>query len=312
MRIQNNVTAFNVWSNYSKNLAGMQQSMAKLSSGEISNTDDPAGVGISERMRAQIKAVQMARQNADNAISLMQTADSWLQKINDQLARMKQLAIEAQSGVVSGADQANIQQEYKAMQEEITRITSKYNAAAKFNGLYLFRGGNGVAASGTGDTIETGDIKVQVGPDVGQTIKLSLVDLQVTNTAIIGTVSTYSYGSGTSILGSSHNLVTWNSVIDVNKSESTDKNVMGVIDVAINHVANARAQMAAQQNRLTQTSSGLLTYEDNLRAAESQIRDVDMARESTAFSKYQVLTNASNAMLAQANQLPSTIPQLIQ
>ena len=313
MRIQNNVTAFNIWSSYNSNLSRMQSSMSKLSTGEIANTDDPAGVGISERMRAQIKSVSMARQNADNAISLLQTADSWLQKINDQVARMKQLAIEANSGTMAVSDKTNIQIEFKAMQDEIARITSKYTAAAKFNGIYLFRGGNGLAGNATGDAAPaaTTVISVQVGADVNQKLELSLKDLQVTNTAVIGTVSTYSYGSGTTVLGSSHTNVGWNSVIDSSKMSVADADVIGKLDVAINHIASARASMAAQQNRVIQTSSGLLSYEDNLRAAESKIRDVDMARESTEFSKYQVLTNASNAMLAQANSLPQNVLQLL-
>ncbi len=311
MRIQNNTTAFNVWSNYNKNLTSMQQSMSRLSTGVIANTDDPAGVGISERMRAQIDAVQMARQNTENATSLIQTADAWLQKINDQLSRMKELAIEADSGVLSEADQANVQIEYQAMQDEITRITSKYTAAAKFNGLYLFRGGNGIAEA-NGDTVGTGTITIQVGADVDQKITLSLANLSTSNTSSIGSVHTYSYGNGTSVLGSSHTSVNWSSIIDSNTTSVTSPNIVGKLDVAIDYVANARAQMAAQQNRLEQTNSGLLTYEDNLTAAESQVRDVDMAFETTQYSKYQVLTNAANAMLAQANQLPQSVLQLLQ
>lgn len=311
MRVNNNVTAFNVWSNYTKNVADMQKSMSKLSTGIIANTDDPAGVGISERMRAQINGTSMARQNSDNAISLIQTADAWLQKVNDQLSRMKSLAIEANGGIMSDTDKGNIQTEFKAMQDEITRITSKYSAAGKFNGLYLFRGGTGVATP-SGDDVETGTISIQVGADVNQKIDLSLANLEVTNTAVIGTVHTYSYGSGTSVLGSSHDNVTWSSIIDTTQNSVGSTNITGKIDIAVNFVANARASMAAQQNRLEQTSAGLLTYEDNLRAAESKIRDVDMAEESTTFAKAQVLSNAANAMLAQANQLPSSVLQLLQ
>jgi flagellin len=309
MRIVNNQAAFNVWTSYTQNVSGMEASMSKLSTGLISNTDDPAGIGISERMRAQYKGTAMARQNTDNAISLLQTADAWLQKVNDQISRMKALAIEA-AGITSDTDQANIQTEFKAMQEEVTRITSKYTSAAKFNGLYLFRGGNGVAVI-TGDTVETGTISVQIGADVDQDIQLSLSNLEVTNTATIGTVSTYSYGSGTTVSGSSHTSVTWASIIDTSKMSISSSGALGKIDAAIDFVANARASMGSQQKRVEQTRSGLLTYEDNLRAAESKIRDVDMARETTIFSKYQVLTNASNAMLAQANQLPNSVLQLL-
>lgn len=311
MRVQNNTTAFNVWSNYTKNAQSMQKSMTKLSTGVIANTDDPAGIGISERMRAQISGSTMARQNADNAVSLVQTADAWLQKINDQLTRMKSLSIEAAGGIMASADSDNIQTEFKAMQDEITRITSKYSAAAKFNGLYLFRGGTGVAIPDS-DEVATGNISIQIGADVAQKIDLSLVNLEVTNTAVIGTVHTYSYAGGTTITASSHDNVSWADIIDNTKSSVASTNIAGKIDIAVNFVANARATMAAQQNRLEMTSSGLLTYEDNLRAAESKIRDVDMAFESTNFAKSQILTNAANAMLAQANQLPSSVLQLLQ
>ena len=308
MRINNNSAAFNVWTSYTQNVTNLQSSMQKLSTGVISNTDDPAGIGISERMRAQYKGTAMARQNTENGISLLQTADAWLQKINDQLSRMKALSIEA-NGISSATDKANIQTEFKAMQEEITRITSKYTAAAKFNGLYLFRGGNGVAVL-SADTVQTGNISVQIGADVDQGIQLSLSDLQVSNTEVIGTVSTYTY-SGTSLTASNHAGVTWASVIDTAKMSVSSTSAVGKLDKAIDFVANARASMGAQQTRLEQTRSGLLSYEDNLRAAESKIRDVDMASESTNFTKYQILTNAANAMLAQANQLPSSVLQLL-
>ncbi len=311
MRIQNNTAAFNVWSSYATNLTKMQASMSKLSTGQISNTDDPAGVGISEKMRAQIDSVAMARQNTDNAISMLQTADSWLQKINDQVSRMKELSVEAESGTVSDSDKANIQIEFAAMQDEITRITSKYTAAAKYNGIYLFRGGQGTAVANA-DAVTTGNITVQVGSDINQKISLDLKDLQVTNTSSIGSIHTYSYNPSTNaVAGSSHDSVTWSSIIDTNKMSLGDSNVIGKLDVAIDYVANARASMAAQQNRIEQTNSGLLAYEDNLTAAESQIRDIDMAQETTNFSKYQVLTNAANAMLAQANQLPQNVLQLL-
>lgn len=309
MRINNNTTAFNVWTNYTQNVTNLQNSMSKLSTGQIRNVDDPAGIGISERMRAQIKGTAMARQNTETAVSLVQTADSWLQKVNDQVSRMKALAIEAE-GITSAADKANVQTEFKSLQEEITRITSKYTSAAKFNGLYLFRGGNGVAVV-TGDSVQTGNVSVQVGADVDQKIEITLKNLEVTNTATVGTVHTYSYGTGTSVKGSSHTTVTWGSIIDVAKMSVSSADSIGKIDSAIDFVANARASMGAQQKRIENTRSGLLTYEDNLQSAESKIRDIDMARETTSLSTYQVLTQASNAMLAQANSLGQNVLTLL-
>jgi flagellin len=311
MRIGTNTTALNVWTSYSKNLSNMQSAMSKLSTGEIANTDDPAGIGISERMKAQIKSINMAKDNTDNATSMLQTADAWLQKINDELSRMKELSVEAQSGTMSSDDVSNIQTEFKAMQDEITRVTSKYTAAGKYNGIYLFRGGNGIAGA-TGDTVGTDSLSVQVGSDVNQTISLSLSNLEVTNTEVIGTVSTYSYDPTTNaVSGSSHGTVTWSSIIDTNKMSVSDSEVSGKLDLAIAYVAKARASVAAQENRLSQTSDGLSQYSDNISAAESKIRDVDMASETTQYSKYQVLTNAATSMLAQANSLPSSTVQTL-
>jgi flagellin len=312
MRIVNNTAAFNVWSSYTKNVGGMQKAMQKLSTGMISNTDDPAGIGISERMRAQIEGSAMARQNVDNAISMIQTTDAWLQKVNDQISRMKALSIEA-AGVMSAGDRANVQTEFRQMQSEITRITSKYNAAGKFNGLYLFRGGDGIGVfTGNGDRVDTSkQLSVQIGADINQTFIITLKNLDVRNTEVMGSVHTFQYNAAHSLTGSSHISVQWGSIIDTGKISVSSNNVIGRIDLAVDYIANTRAQMAAQQNRLENTREGLLTYEDNLRAAESKIRDVDMANESTAFAKYQILTNASNAMLAQANQLPASVLQLL-
>lgn len=142
--------------------------MSKLSTGVIKNTDDPAGVGISERMRAQIKSTSMARQNTENGISMLQTTDSWMQKISDQLSRMKALAVEA-GGIVSSADKANVQTEFSSLQSEITRITSGYTSAAKFNGLSLLRGGDGVVDMTTDTVDTTKKLSIQIGADINQT-----------------------------------------------------------------------------------------------------------------------------------------------
>ena len=272
MRIQNNTAAFNVWSSYSQNSVNLKKSMTKLSTGVISNTDDAAGLGISEVMRAEVKGVAMARQNVNNGISLVQTADSWLQKISDMLGRMKALTIETQ-GIVSATDKSNIQEEYKALNSEIGRITGKSTStpAASFNGLDLFN-----ASAGT-----SGTISLQIGATSGQTVDITLTDLSHgTN----GLITAASAGVSTAIT---------------------------TMTTAVTKIASTRAQLGAQQVRLEHTASALTSYEDNLRSAESKIRDVDMARESTIFAKNQILSNASNAMLAQANQLPGSVLQLI-
>ncbi|UDQ97115.1 flagellin [Lentisphaerota bacterium WC36G] len=276
MRINNNTAAFNVWSSYSANTTKLQESMSRLSTGVIKNTDDPAGVGISENMRSDIKGTAMARNNTENAISMMQTADAWAQKISDMLNRMKSLAIESK-GITSDADKTNINAEFKAMQEEIRRITDGDTAAAQFNGENLF---------------DATAKNIQVGSKDSQAVDVKLANLKATAETSTGGMTIGSLTSNTSF-------------------SVTSASAIAHLDTAINYVSNERAQMAAQQNRLSQTRDGLLAYEDNLTSAESKVRDVDMARETTNFSKYQVLTNTANAMLAQANKLSQGVQQLL-
>ena len=164
-------------------------------------------------------------------------------------------------------------------------------------------------------------ITIQIGADVDQQMTLSLKDLQVTNTTVIGTMQTYAYNSQHVLTSSAHTIVHWNSIIDVNKmsiglnppsaSLNAKANIIGKIDMAIDYIANARASMGSQQKRIENTREGLMSYEDNLRAAESKIRDVDMARESSEFAKYQILVNAGLSVLGQANQLPQAVLRLL-
>jgi len=310
LNISNNTTAFNVLSSYTSNMVGLKKSMSRLSRGTKEVSDDPSGIGISERMRSQIRASGMARNNVENGISLIQTADAWMQRINDMLGRMHELAVEANDGTKTSIDKTNIQGEYKELQDEIARITSKSTSAAKFNGLYLFRGGNGNAVT-AGDGVGSGKLTVQVGSDVDQEMTVTLADLQVTNSAAIGTVHVYTYSTNHSVTGSTHTAVSWGSVIDSVKSSVASTNVVGMLQSAIDHVSNSRSRLGAQQSRFEQTRNGLLAHEDNMRAAESKIRDVDVARESTELAKYQVLTQVANAMLTQANQLPASATRLL-
>ena len=152
---------------------------------------------------------------------------------------------------------------------------------------------------------------MQIGPDISQAVDLTMADLQVTNTQTIGTTVTYTYDSNNVVTSSTPQDVQWSSIIDTTKMSVGTTNAVGKLSNAIDFISNARATNGAQQNRLEHTRSGLLSYEDNLRAAESKIRDVDMAQESTNFAKFQILNQVSNAMLAQANQLPNSVMQLI-
>ena len=261
----NNPTAFNVYSNYSKSATNLQSSMSRLSSGVKSVVDDGAGVGISERMRSQAKSTGMARQNVENAISVLQTADGWMQEINDSLSRMHELAIESNDATKTNADRQNIQAEFGALKEEIVRIV---DSAAKFNGKGLLNGSTNAAT--------------QVGADSGQTITLNITNLSAVVDGVTG-VSTAASAAAT----------------------------ITSLQTQIDNVGKARASVGGLQSRFEHTRSGLLTYEDNIRAAESKVRDVDMARESSEMSKNQILSQVGNAMLAQANQLSQGVLSLI-
>ena len=300
MIVQNNTSAFSVWSGYNTSLGATKKSMGRLSTGAVGVADNPAGVGIANRMSAQVSGVDMSIRNIDNGISLTQTADSWMQTTGDLLSRMKSLTIES-GGVASPTDKQNMQTEFKAMQDAIRQINSGPTAAAKFNGLYLTRGGNGVPTS-TGGGVQPGNMALQIGADANQTLGLDMANLDAANNAIIGTVNTYTYNDQNVLTGSSHQAVTWNDVMTMSAGTA---NATGMLEMAVDYVANSRASMGAQQSRMESTREGLLSYSDNLRAAEGKINDVDMAQESTELAKSLVLMRGGVAMLGQANNLPA-------
>ena len=319
MQVYNNVAAFSVWKNYTANISSLRNSMGKLSSGlRIQSAgDDPAGLAISERLRAQYRNTSSAANNVENKINYLQTADAWLQKIHDIMGRMDELAIMANDGTKSSVDRGNLQQEFAQMQKEIQRITSGATAAGKFNGLYLFRGGNGVASI-SGDTVESGfgAVRLQVGPDSNMVFTEEPINLTASNFVVLGSYNTYSYGSvNMTLLGSNMNQVTWASVISgQHLSISIQSVAQGAVDklnMAIDYISKKRAILGAEMNRMSQTLSGLRSYEENIRATESRIRDVDVAYEATQYAKFNILTQVGTAMLAQANALPNGVTQLI-
>jgi flagellin len=319
MQVLNNISAFSVWKNYTFNVTSLRQSMGKLASGMRINSagDDPAGLAMSERLRAQYRNTAAAASNVENKINYLSTADSWLQKIHDIMGRMAELAIMANDGTKSQTDRGNLQKEFDQMQREIQRITSGATAAAKFNGLYLFRGGNGVATM-TGDGVQRGygAIRLQIGPDSNMVFTELPINLTATNFTAIGSYNTYSYGSvNMTLLGSTPRAVTWASLIcGAHLSVAVQSVAQGAVDkinLGIDYISSIRAVLGAEMNRMQQTLSGLRSYEENIRAAESRIRDVDVAWETTQFSKFQVLTQVGTAMLAQANAMPGTVLTLV-
>ncbi len=276
MRIQNNISAMNALRNLNTTGNAMSSSMEKLSSGFRINraADDAAGLAISEKMRAQISGLNQAQRNAQDGISLIQTAEGALDEVHNMLRRMRDLAVQSANATYEDDDRAKLHQEFDALRTEIQDITSD---RAEFNNINLL--------DGTGGTIS-----FQVGANHGQTINVELKNMQVADI------------DGVDISG---------------LNISTEAGALAAIadadalDAAIDKVSEFRSDLGAVQNRLEHTINNLAVMEENLQAAESRIRDLDMAAEMADMTKNQILTQAGTAMLAQANMKSQGVLQLL-
>ncbi|MBN2162800.1 MAG: hypothetical protein JXR25_05025 [Pontiellaceae bacterium] len=291
MQITNNVASFNVWRNYTGNVSSLRESMSKLSSGSRINNagDDPSGLAMSERLRAQTRNTAAAASNVENKLNYLQTADSWMQKIQDMLGRMGELAVMANDGTKSSTDREVLQAEFSQMQEEIVRITDD---AGKFNSINLFDGTT---------------VTQQVGADGGQEFTGVAISLQSTDTTDL---------DGSAGTGSA----TWQDLVNgagagsgaVSIANQSDAgSAVTAVNAGIDHVSSLRADVGAELKRMNQTLDGLRSYQENITATESRIRDVDVAKETAEMSKYSILQQVGTAMLAQANQLPQGVLQLL-
>jgi flagellin len=266
LRINTNVEAFNAHRQLSGTSEKLGKAMERLSSGYRINraADDAAGLAITEKLRGQIGGLEQAQRNAQDAISLVQTAEGNLQEVHSMLQRVRELAVQYKNGALSTQDRTAIQSEVNMLASEVERIGS----SAQFNGIKLLS-----AAA---------NITFQVGAADGEVI----------------TVATISLGQGVPAVA-----------FQLSVSGATD---IGEIDAAIDAISAQRAQFGAVQNRLEHTLSNLAVYNENLMASESRIRDVDMAAEMVNFTKLQILQQSGTAMLAQANQTPQSVLQLLQ
>ena len=273
LRIQNNVEAFNAHRQLSTTASKAAKSMEKLSSGYRINraADDAAGLAISEKMRAQIGGLAQAQRNAQDGVSLVQTAEGALNEVHSMLGRIRDLKVQYLNGTLDSDDKTAIVAEVKQLASEITEISTK----TEFNGITLLNGSGG---SG-------GTISFQVGANAGETVS-------VTTTDIAG-------ASGTADIDGVTDTASWEA-IDLDE-----------IDTAINNIASLRSEFGAVQNRLEHRLNNLATYQENLVASESRIRDVDMAQEMVNFTKLGILQQAGTSMLAQANQAPQNVLTLL-
>ena len=282
LRIQNNVEAFDTHRQLQASANAASKSMEKLSSGYRINraSDDAAGLAISEKMRGQIGGLGQAQRNAQDGISLVQTAEGSLNEVHSMLQRIRDLKTQFDNGTLSSDDQDAIASEVSQIAQEIGNTTSQ----SKFNGKSLF----GSSASFT----------FQVGANDGETISMAATDMS----AAIGT-------SGTGGLSEITGLTSASAAKAALTSGSLSQ--VSVVDASIKNVSSARANFGAIQNRLEHRLNNLATYQENLTSSESRIRDVDMASEMTNFSKLQILQQAGTSMLAQANQAPQNVLSLL-
>lgn len=271
LRIGTNIASLNAHRNLSKITELLQKSYRHLSSGQRIATaaDDPAGLAISERLRAQIRSVTRAQLNANDGISLSQTAEGALNEISSMLVRMRELAIESANGSLTGADKDSLQSEFAALNDEITRIAE----SARFNNQSLLNG--------------AGTYTFQVGAGtVGgvDTISLTLSDMRSAALGLTG--------------------------LDIGSSGDTNAAIQQ-IDVAVDMVTEMRGDLGAFENRVTHAINYLGKAIENLSAAESRIRDVDVAMEMANVTKYSIIQQAAIAVLAQANQQPWAVLALM-
>ncbi|RKQ85484.1 flagellin Hag [Brockia lithotrophica] len=279
MRIYHNIPAINAHRMYMANNEAVSKSLEKLSSGLRINRagDDAAGLAISEKMRGQIRGLNMAVKNAQDGISLIQTAEGALNETHAILQRMRELAVQAANDTNTDADRNALNNELQQLLQEIDRIAKN----TEFNTKKLLDG--------------TFQGKFQIGANENQNIELKISDM-----------STVGLGLGTV------NATTGTTTYSVDITTQAGANAaITTIQTAIDTVSAERSKLGAVQNRLEHTINNLGTAVENLTAAESRIRDVDMAKEMMEFTKNTILSQAAQAMLAQANQFPQAVLQLL-
>ncbi|MDR1685416.1 MAG: flagellin [Desulfovibrio sp.] len=293
LTINHNLMALNAARNLGKSYSSLATSVNRLSSGlrVSSAADDAAGLAIRELMRADITALNQGVRNANDAISLIQTADGALGVIDEKLIRMKELAEQAATGTYTSDQRLMIESEYQAMASEITRIAN----ATDFNGVHLLNGNLSSETHNGTLLTSTGKLKVHFGPANDSSEDYYYIQ--------IGSATASSLGVGNQ--GSSSN-----DAYTVSTQQRAQLALEGIGD-AILSKDKIRANLGAMQNRLENTISNLQIQAENLQAAESRISDVDVSLEMTEFVRNQILTQAAVAMLSQANSLPQMALSLI-
>jgi len=264
----------------------LSKNMEKLSSGQRINRagDDASGLAVSEKLRAQIRGLNMASFNASNGISFIQVSEGYLQESEDILQRIRELAVQASNGIYSDEDRVYIQVEISQLVDELDRIASH----AQFNGMNML---TGRFARSNGQNIPTASMWFHIGANMDQRIQV-----------FIGTMT--ADGLGIRDVGN-------NEFVNLESPEASNR-AIGTVDAALKIVNKQRADLGAYQNRLEHAVRGIDVGAENLQAAESLIRDTNMAHQMVGYVRDQILSQAGTAMLAQANQRGTSVLQLLQ
>mgnify|MGYP000202048700 CR=1 FL=1 len=271
MRINNNISAMNAYRNLTTNNETLAKIMEKLSSGERINRagDDAAGLAISEKMRGQIRGLYMATKNAQDGISMIQTAEGALNESHAIVQRIRELSVQAANDTNTTEDRQKIQLEVLQMISELNRIAgnTEFNTKTLLDGDY-----------------ETNEIKFHIGANKGQNVGLNFKNMD-SNALGIGS-------------------------IDLTTQDGAN-NAIKTVNDALEKISSERSKYGAMQNRLEHTINNLRVSEENLQAAESRIRDTDMASEMVKLNKDKIISQSGTAMLAQANATPQNVLQLL-
>ncbi len=286
MIINHNISA--LYANRQLGINGLStdKGMEKLASGMRINRagDDASGLAVSEKMRSQIRGLNQASKNAANGVSFIQTTEGYMQESQDILQRLRELSIQAANGIYTSEDRMQIQVEVSQLVDEIDRIASH----AQFNGMNLL---TGRFAREDGENLVTGSMWFHIGANMDQRERV-----------FIGTMTAKSLGV---------KQISSDEIVSLSTPDGANRTI-GVLDEALKKVNKQRADLGAYQNRLEHAVRGIDIGAENLQAAESRIRDTDMAAEMVSYTKDRILIQASSAMLAQANQKTASVLQLLQ
>lgn len=289
MRVNTNVSALVANNQMGRNVNAQSKSMEKLSSGvRIKRAaDDAAGLAISEKMRAQIKGLDQAGRNVQDGISVVQTAEGALEETGNILQRMRTLSLQSSNETNTAEERQKVADELLQLKDEVERISS----SIEFNGKKLLDG-------------SSTEIRLQVGANFGTNVAGTSNNNNEIKVALVNTSSIMSKAGITSSTIAS---------LNVDGASGTDaaKQMVSSLDMALKELNTSRAKLGAQQNRLESTQNNLNNTIENVTAAESRIRDTDVASEMVNLSKMNILVQASQSMLAQANQQPQGVLQLL-